>query len=256
VVGVLKLQDEYSVRQYALLCVSFSIKFKGVFMINFTKRLINIAIVINLGISSIANGAVVLNSYANPDNGGYYILGANGSKLAIAFTVTDSITIDNIQTGIQGTGAISLQLTSEVSGLPSPIPLYSLALNNPVADTLHSGLGWVLSPGQYFLTETADSGFDGGWVNTLKPGISWLFSPEPALTWYPPDFQAENPPTALITTSVVPIPAAFWLLGSALMGLVSRRKNKVNALNPWDTLGYAQKNALVKISPQNVIGVY
>jgi hypothetical protein len=142
-----------------------------------------------------------------------------------AFTPND--TLDNATlitltsaTGTSGTG----DLDNVTFGTPGTIGngAINLASFSPITDLLTIG-GWQLDLSSMSITDQTASvlTLSGGGLLTGNgfdaTGATWTFSSNSAGTSY----------SMTVTASAVPVPAAVWLFGSGLLGLIGIARKKV-----------------------------
>lgn len=135
-----------------------------------------------------------------------------------------------------GTGKVSLGPLGVIAGLSAGLPLLDWATFSPTP-CLGSGGGNNCSDGttdllpasvtMYGFTESPSGIFiDPGWTSS----IMWFSTPlAPSLTTATESFVSFAPAMGLVAgPSVVPIPAAVWLFGSAL-GVMSVMRRKISS---------------------------
>lgn len=119
-----------------------------------------------------------------------------------------------------------------VSLNPNPLGSTFFDLSNTTADLLYvdGGLetvtigGAINDPSETMESNTDDffatySGVTGGVSDT--DSVGWTISTEPV------DIYFTNDVTGSLTVSAIPIPAAAWLFGSALLGLAAIQRKRV-----------------------------
>lgn len=166
------------------------------------------------------NSTIGLNlGIGNNGQGGYF-------SQAVSFSTTSAVTVDAILAAVTGTGTANFGIMGDAAGLPSNSFLYSVALNNPVANVSLTGLGWTLGAGTYWLAAVANPGFSGGWDTALRPGRAASDVAFDIPGWS----LSVVTPAARITTAVPePETYAMLLAGLGLMGFMARRRGRTRA---------------------------
>lgn len=154
-------------------------------------------------------------------------------SLAAEFTVNQNTTIDSIMGWIGGdsvTGTIALYSADAGTGLPGT-QLYSTTVPfNPPENAGNnawygaSDLSWNVGPGDYWASfEVRGNQTNAAWMigDAANPIPSYAFTSNGVWNPYP-----LNVGVKIDGLAPVPVPAAFWLFGSALggIGICSRRK--------------------------------
>jgi len=152
----------------------------------------------------------------NNGQGGYF-------SQAVAFSTPSTVTVDAILAAIKGTGSANFGIMGDAAGLPSNSFLYSVVLNDPVANVSLTGLGWTLGAGTYWLAAVANPGFSGGWDTALRPG-----RPATDAAFDIPGWSLSTVNPAARITTAVPEPETYTMLlaGLGLLGFLARRRNR------------------------------
>ncbi len=130
---------------------------------------------------------------SDPHTGTVSLLGGSGTSAAVPFGLTpyDGSTF----TGYTGFNSVTTTPPAEASGTPSTTTLGIFALTINLADAFGSGFGTFTG---VQLQITGDNGMSGNY----------------------------NAAPSLIGVTAVPVPAAVWLFGSGLLGLVGVARRK------------------------------
>ena len=155
--------------------------------------------------------------------------GTAAQSLAVRFDVLSATTVTGIQTSIAASGLIQLRIVEDSSGVPLGTIRFDTPLNNPVANTLLSGLHIALDPGRYWLaavvTPTGSGNWTGGGSDSSQP---WSFALDSINdNWT--SAGTSDAPAARLFTSAVPEPAHWVLLlagGAGLAGLRRARQQR------------------------------
>jgi hypothetical protein len=232
-------------------------------MFTWSKRLLVLFVLIRFGVGSgtlIQADSIIHESATFGTGPGAPFLLAENQFLGSRFHLTDSMSVTQIGGHILGFPSFDPACQVDCEPLP-PDPLFGavVRLTGPGAFPLGSPftlgevlatttftpteagsdllvpLSVILSPGDYALIFGAGlfgspATATGGMLsnNTDLPGFSYFFWDSSVLEWRPGDFRqtrfvVRGDPADL---SEVPEPATVFLLGSGLVGLAVRRRNK------------------------------
>ena len=184
-------------------------------------------------ISNTASAVLIVDTGPGPNGAFGFLALFQGQSIAAQFQTDQKYTLKSIEGWMSanaGTGTIAIY-TNSMSNLPGS-ELFSIAFavpNSPSADWEGvDNLGWMLEVGTYWVAFEVRAG------QTLGGGMP--FPAANPLAEYalndgiddPDDWSStSNSVGVRIHATVIPIPAAAWLFGSALVGLIgwSRRQS-------------------------------
>ena len=182
------------------------------------------------------NAAFIVDTGAGDATGGGIALDSS-QWVAGQISITNAQTVTSVEgwfgEGTEGTITAAIY-TDNGSGVPvSELFSSQFILNNPsTVPTVHAwdgafGLSWLLNPGTYWVAFEVRAGDTGSGLmpdNVPSPLDDYAFRNTSGTDW-----QSLSSNESLgFRVSRVPIPAAVWLFGSGLIGLIgfARRKNK------------------------------
>ncbi len=180
------------------------------------RQLLLIAIVL----LTIQNAHAALLIDTGPGSGGSMLLDST-QFLAAEFTLNQAYQITSVQGWIHvfTAGAVNYKIYSDGGVVPGTTQIYSTQYTIPASsDNWYgpSGLTWELSAGTYWLSIEPVSGLFSSKNTPPSPLSNYAyFNSTLGSTW-----TEGNSFGVRIYAEPVPIPAAVWLLGSGLMGLV------------------------------------
>ena len=190
-------------------------------MIKKTIAFIGLAI----AVSTNSNAAIIVDTGPGPVNVGGVALG-DGQSLAGEFTIGQQYTITDVEGWIGDIGFGGSTATVAIYTDGGSIPgteLFSAGFSVGATDAWYgaSGLSWLLDAGTYWVSYEVRAGDTlDGYMPGPAPSPLGAYAYTTNGDWF------SDPLNIGVRISSVPIPAAAWLFGSALLGLSVMKRRK------------------------------